>query len=261
MKELIIIIFAIIIYLIMFDNNYENFTNKEPKIIILIISSNNIEFYKNMREIWKKYMNNHSNITSFFIENDPLIDKEIIVDKKNNTIFYKDQESYVPGILNKTIKIIEFLIKNYDFDYIYRTNLSSVINLDKLYSYIQNNNVDYAGHDYIKFISGSGIILSKKTCNILIKDESLINNNNPDDYAIGLKLENLVEKKHIEYYGVSGLDDKILNNDDPNRASTNVDEINKINSNIFQFRCRFANEHDNTAQVMEKVFRKIYLDK
>ena len=68
MKELIIIIFAIIIYLIMFDNNYENFTNKEPKIIILIISSNNIEFYKNMREIWKKYMNNHSNITSFFID-------------------------------------------------------------------------------------------------------------------------------------------------------------------------------------------------
>ena len=251
MKELIIIIFAIIIYFIIFDNNFENFSNKEPKIIMLIISSNNIEFYKNMREVWKKYMNNNPNITSFFIENDPSIDKDIIVDKKNNTIYYKDEESYIPGILNKTIKIIEYLIKNNDFDYIYRTNLSSVINLDKLYSYIQNNDIDYAGHDYAKFISGSGIILSKKTCKILIEDKSLINNKNPDDLAIGLKLENLVEKKHIEYYGISNLDDKIFNND----------EITKINPNIFQFRCRFANEHDNTSQVMEKVYNKIYMHK
>jgi len=251
MKKLFIIILAVIIYLIISNNNCENFTNKEPKIIILIISSNNIKFYKNMRDIWKKYMNNHPNINSFFIENDPSINKEIIVDNENNTIYYKDQESYVPGILNKTIKIIEFLMKNYNFDYIYRTNLSSVINLDKLYSYTQNNNIDYAGHDFVKFISGSGIILSKKTCKILIDDKSLIDNNNPDDYAIGLKLENLVEKKHIEFYGVSGIDDKIFNNN----------EITKINPNIFQFRCRFANEHDNTAQVMEKIFTKIYLDK
>jgi len=61
----------------------------------------------------------------------------------------------------------------------------------------------------------------------------------------------LVEKKHIEYYGVSGLDDKIFNNDG----------INKINPDIFQFRCRFANEHDNTAQAMENVYNKLYMHK
>jgi len=251
MNENIIIIILILYFIILIKNKYENFTIKEPKIIILIISSNNIQYYKSMRDIWRKYMNNHPNITSFFIENDTSINKEIIVDKKNNTIFYKDEESYIPGILNKTIKVIDYCIKNFDFDYIYRTNLSSVINFDKLYSYLQNNNnIDYAGHDYAKFISGSGIILSKKTCQILIEDISLINNKEPDDLAIGLKLENLVEKTHIEYYGLSGLDDKIFNHD----------EIKKINSNIFQFRCRFANEHDNTAKVMEKVYRKIYLD-
>ncbi len=239
-----------ILYYIVFYNNYEHFTNKEPKIIILIISSNNIVYYKNMRDIWKKYMNNHPNITSFFIENDISIDKEIIVNKEKNTIYYKDEESYVPGILNKTIKIIEYCFDNYDVDYIYRTNLSSIIDFDKLYSFIQNNDIDYAGHDYVRFISGSGIILSKKACKILIEDKSLINNSEPDDLAIGIKLENHVEKKHIEYYGLSSLDDKIFNDD----------EIKKINPIIFQYRCRFANEHDNTAQVMEKVYKKIYLD-
>jgi len=247
---IIIVIKILVIYFIIFNKKYENFTIKEPKIIILIISSNNIQYYKNMRDVWRKYMNNHPNITSFFIENDTSIYNEIIVDKENNTIFYKDEESYVPGILNKTIKIIDYCLKNYDVDYIYRTNLSSVINFDKLYSYLQNNDVDYAGHDYVKFISGSGIILSKKTCQILIEDKSLINNKEPDDLAIGLKLENLIKKTHIEYYGLTGLDDKIFNHD----------EINKINPNIFQFRCRFANEHDNTAKVMEKVYKKIYLD-
>jgi hypothetical protein len=249
--NIIIIIIIMVLYFIFFNKKkYENFTIKEPKIIILIISSNNIQYYKNMRDIWRKYMNNHPNITSFFIENDSSINKEIIVDKENNTIFYKDEESYVPGILNKTIKIMDYCLKNYEVDYIYRTNLSSVINFDKLYSYVQNNNINYAGHDYVKFISGSGIIFSVKTCKILIEDNSLINNKEPDDLAIGLKLENLVEKTHIEYYGLSGLDDKIFNDD----------EINKINPNIFQFRCRFANEHDNTSQVMEKVYKKIYLD-
>jgi len=213
---------------------------------MLIISSNNIEYYKNMRNIWLRYMNNHPNITAYFIENDPSIDRDIIVDKENNKIYYKDEESYIPGILNKTIKIIEHCLKNYEVDYIYRTNLSSVIDFDKLYSYIQNNDVDYAGHDYINFISGSGIILSKKACKILVEDKNLINNNEPDDVAIGLKLKKLVKKVHIPYYGITDLDDKLFNG-------------YNINPNIFQYRCRFANEHNNTAQVMDKVFRKIYL--
>lgn len=250
MNIIIIIIFIIIIYFMFFYNTCENFTKKEPKIIILIISSNNIEYYKDMRKIWKKYMNKHPNITSFFIENDNSIDKSVILDKEKNTIYCKGEESYIPGILNKTLKSIEYCIKKYDIDYIYRTNLSSVIDLKKLYSYIQNNDIDYAGHDYLKFISGSGIILSKKACKILLEDKSLINNDGPDDYAIGIKMSNEVEKKHIEFYGVSGLDDKIINNDD---------EFKKINPNIFQYRCRFANEHDNTPQVMEKIYNKIYL--
>ena len=169
MSECIIIIIIIMVfYYITFYNNYENFTISEPKIIILIISSNNIEYYKNMRDIWKKYMNNHQNVSSFFIENDSSINEEIIVDKKNNIIYYKDEESYIPGILNKTIKVIDYCIKNFDFDYIYRTNLSSVVNFDKLYSYLQNNNnIDYAGHDYAKFI------MSELNVNLKIKYDKI----------------------------------------------------------------------------------------
>ena len=246
-----IILILILCYFVLFNNISENFQIKEPKIIILIISSGNHNEYKQMHAIWEKYMNTHKNIIAFFIENDESLNQEVVIDKDKNTIYCKGTESYVPGILNKTIKSINYCLQNFDFDYIYRTNLSSVLNLDKLYSYLQNNTVDYAGQHMGTFISGSGIILSKEACKKLIVDKSLIDNMEPDDVALGQTLSKFYEMKNIEFYALANLYDEIFINN-------NYDNINPI---TFQFRCRFANEHDNTAQVMEKVYNKIYLDK
>ena len=38
-------------------------------IIILIIANDDNESYIEMQQIWRKYMNNHSNIKSYFIKN------------------------------------------------------------------------------------------------------------------------------------------------------------------------------------------------
>ena len=140
------------------------------KIIILIIASDEQPVYIQMQNIWKKYMNLNPNILSYFIKfknmNNPI---EIIeIDDLNNTIWVNGNESYIPGILDKTIKVIKFLLKTQTFDFIYRTNLSSFLNLDRLYNYIiKNNHINYAGPRDPTFISGSGFFLSLKACNYL----------------------------------------------------------------------------------------------
>jgi hypothetical protein len=46
----------------------------------------------------------------------------------------KGVESYIPGCLDKTVKSIEYCLHNYNFDFIFRTNMSSVVDLNKLYN-------------------------------------------------------------------------------------------------------------------------------
>ena len=120
-----------------------------------------------MQQIWRKYMNNHSNIKSYFIKNKIDINEDIIVNQEENTIYVKNNENLIPGILQKTIKSFEYCLQNFEFDYIYRTNLSSFIDLNKAYHFLENNKVDYGSccldiHIDLHFASGCGFILSKK---------------------------------------------------------------------------------------------------
>lgn len=111
------------------------------KLIILILA-NDDSLYIEMQKLWKMYMNNHNNIKSYFIKCNSNSQDEIIID--NDTIFMKGYESLIPGCLDKTIKSIEFFVKNnIDFDFIFRTNLSSVVDLNKLYNLL--NNQTYTG--------------------------------------------------------------------------------------------------------------------
>jgi hypothetical protein len=144
------------------------------KIIVIIIASH-AEHYDEMINIWKKYMNSHNNITSFFIMNDENISEPIVI--KENIIYVKAKEDFIPGILDKTIKSIEYCLNNFEFDFIYRTNLSSFLVLEKFYEFISKNNyIEYGGvintHDNFLFASGSGFFMSKYICEYLIHNQS-----------------------------------------------------------------------------------------
>ena len=254
----IFFIFFYHIYVTCFSKIKENYKNKnnnknDPKIIILILSSNNFSEYADMYEIWKKYMNIHPNIQSFFIENDKFLDEDIVLNKENNTIYCKGDETYIPGILNKTIKSIDYCLNNFEFDYIYRTNLSTVVNLDKLYSYVLNNSIDYAGNIYNKkddFVTGTGILLSKQACIKLVEDKSLINHDIIDDVAIANALKKYYKIIHINRYGIKNINDKIFEND-------NYITINK--NPTYEFRCKsIVDSHKSTSLIMSKIYDKIY---
>jgi hypothetical protein len=216
-------------------------------IIILIIATNEPKYYELMSDIWKKYMNNHPQIKTYFIK-DKLKEQneEIYIDEQNFTIHTNIKDSLIPGILIKTIKSIEYINNNFNFKYIYRTNLSSFLNLQLMNDYILNNNFDYGAVigkcNNISYGSGCGFFLSKKICDYLIKNKNLLEYNLYDDVAIGKLLT-----KKVDIFSIPRIDIVDINN-----------EKNKINNNIFHYRCKHTCDMYKTVDNLNFLYKIYY---
>ena len=142
------ILAIIIIFGIFYANNsrsyYKNtiIQHYNPKIVILIISSvNNIldtpnkKRWKKEKNIWLKSIkdNKFTNIDIFFLESSDDV-KPNTASIKNNTIYCGIKDSFIPGILQKTLLALKVL-PTYDF-YV-RTNLSTVVDYKELNSFLQ----------------------------------------------------------------------------------------------------------------------------
>lgn len=217
-------------------------------IIILIIASDNSNEYIEMQNIWIKYMNKHSNIKSFFIKSDINIENDIYLNETLNTIYIKDIETYSPGIFNKTIKSIEYCLNNFEFDYIYRTNLSSFLNLDKMYNFIFNNHIEYGGvignYNNINFASGCGFFMSNDACKFLINYDRTINiNEYLDDVTIAIILTKKYKIDFINRIDIDKIDNIFLYNKE---------------TDIFHYRCKSDDNHILTIYIMNKLYDLLY---
>src|SRR5204862_4752519 len=86
-------------------------------------------------------------VDHYFYCFDPKIDEDFkIVD---DIIYFKGEESFIPGILDKTLKVFE-MFKNSDYNYIVRSNISAIINFKFLKNYLYYNPMDYGGpYNYV----------------------------------------------------------------------------------------------------------------
>lgn len=216
-------------------------------IIILIIASNDGK-YMEMQEIWKRYWKKHPHIKCFFIKNDPNLSENILL--LEDTIYYKCEESIRPGVLYKTVYGINYCLNHFEFDYIFRTNLSSMLDLYKMYDYITHNaNFDYGAligedwHTKQLFGAGCGFFLSKNACQHLVKNAYLLKTEEMDDVAIGILLLPIFGIKPISRCDIENLDD----------------ESYTITDDSFHYRCKSDHEHHLTIEIMNKLFKKIYL--
>ena len=97
----------------------------------------------------------------------------------------------------KTIRAFEMVDKIFDYDYIFRTNSSSYINLEKLNEYIveKPNKKFYSGvignHFGIRFSSGSGYFLSRDVVKLVLENKKNWNHQLIDDVALGKLLSSL----------------------------------------------------------------------
>ncbi len=165
--------------------NKNNYTlPKKHKIINLILYSENLICYKKMKEIQESRLNSINDTEYYFYT-----ESELKIPTLKEKTLYLSNES---NILRKTIETFKFF-ENYDFEYIVRSNISTIIDFNNLDLFIKN--FDYSGplmyssafesSKKCMFASGTCIILSKRFIKYLIENEHLINYDLEDDVALG----------------------------------------------------------------------------
>lgn len=183
------------------------------KILIIVLSSPSVNnVYKLHKEVWLKYMNSNKNIDCFFLEynsNEDYTKENVII--KDNHIFINGTESQSPGCRDKTFDIFNYILKLknnthenlkplYQYNFVIRTNLSSLWNFKALIKYLETlpNKSVYSGvighcsQKHIDFASGAGIIMTPDIVELIIQNKNYAYEcNYQDDVEIGFILKKL----------------------------------------------------------------------
>tara|TARA_B100002019_G_scaffold191213_1_gene165387 strand:+ start:445 stop:1215 length:771 start_codon:yes stop_codon:yes gene_type:complete len=129
----------------------------------------------------------------------------------------------------KTVKAFEWVNENLNYDYVFRTNTSSYVHYENLIKYttkLANNGVHYCGfighYNGVDYVSGSGIILSKKSVQTIIKSQENLDDKIVEDIAIGKLL------KSYSIFPTEGKRQDIESHQD----------IMNLDSNQYHIRCR-----------------------
>jgi hypothetical protein len=167
------------------------------KILNLVLYSDNDEIYVQMYQALSGYYKGFSDVSTYFYKYNENISGNIEI--TGDIINIKGRESYMPGILNKTIDAFMLFKNNGEYekyDYIIRSNISSIVNFSLLSEQLELNPVEYYGSTNIgnimmrkqnvPFASGTNIIMSKKGYMTLVDNINLLNRALIDDLSIAL---------------------------------------------------------------------------
>jgi len=194
-----------------------NFPIKLKFLNLILYSENNPEYVK-----MKKYLTEYlklKNIRHYFYcyKKDLKKNYEII----DNVVYIKGIENIHPGCTDKTLKVFS-LFENEDYNFIIRSNISTIVNFEILEKEIFDKDIIYGSSLINKlkeidkpfgiidkkyfgtlFPSGVCIILCKNLVKLIVKNQELIRSYNViDDLSIGIylkdyKLKNVSQKINI----------------------------------------------------------------
>ena len=127
------------------------------------------------------------------------------LDIANKTLFIRGDECLIPGILHKTVEALSFFLRERSsliippYNFIWRTNLSSVLDFEGLQRYLGtiNSSGFYGGYvgkalsvgENIFFASGAGFLMSRDVAEYLVLNKDSLRWDLIDDVAIGALLE------------------------------------------------------------------------
>ena len=220
----------------------------EIKLLVLIISSDNLTIYLKLQQLWEKIFGINVNISFYFLKCKEDLKEDYLID--GNIFYTRCKEDWHNGI---TIKTITAISKLYDkYDYILRTNLSSFYIFEKLskkLKYAPRNNY-FAGvqgnHEGIPFISGCGFIISKDIAQIIASSniENILDSNYPNDDVCIAKFINS-----------KGFKQTPLKRYDVENGKVTINElVNIINNENDLFHVRIKNINDR--ETMDEMYRR-----
>lgn len=211
------------------------------KILTLRIYNSTID-YDQMYMLHKEYDKNSIYLTT---SQDTLIP---IYDENTKILTIPGSESLIPGILEKTINGIDYCLKNFEFDILVRSNMSTVVDYNELEKQLCSIGRPYGGHiwgfnlrgSYFNFVSGSCIVMNKEICNYLIDNKNNLIYELSDDVAIG----------------------KLLSEKFPITFSTTYNQTNTICKNTCFYRFRNNLERydcrENDIKNMRRFYQALY---
>jgi hypothetical protein len=232
------------------------------KICILFIYSES-DYYNNMLKVQQGYVHKHKNVDSFFVKFNNLQNEDIIIN--DDIISVKGEELYL-NILYKTIKSFELLLSN-DYDFFIRSNISTIIDIEKLICYLENiprtnfygggsvgnlQWLDYRGgivdkkYFGLKFSGGSNIILSTDLVNNMVINKDKINYSIIDDVSISIYFHDNVPEGVINLFKYKA-----------SYVHTNIDNYKEIQKKYIFYRNRSNNRY-NDVIIMNHIVNLIY---
>ena len=181
------------------------------------------KIFDEYKKIWDKQIKenvkeNYPIDILFLYSNNNIYDEYVI---NNDKLISKCVENYWHSLLIKTINGFKYgYEKNYD--YVFKTNLSTIINYPKFYEYCENIDKNrkyvYDGmvgryHDY-QFCSGAGMLLNKNSIKLILDNTDKISIDWTDDIFIGYilnKLHNISPCNALTRFDIITHDTKIKN--------------------------------------------------
>jgi hypothetical protein len=169
------------------------------KIVILILSSNTYPSKRNgdiIRATWGK---GNTNLTQIYFYR-----SDVKTELNQNILSIRDNGT-AQDIGHKTLKAFEWVSNNVEFDYIFRTNTSSYVNVSNLEKYIQEEASEesllYRGilHERkyksktsnFAYVNGAGVLMNKKVIDLVLSKKEQWDHSEWDDVALGkLMFEN-----------------------------------------------------------------------
>lgn len=219
------------------------------KVLIIIIAQKE-EPYKTLeyasRNTWASIK--HPDMQVLYLHAQPGITPHINADE----LIVNGNEGWL-NIGYKTISAYEYCLNNLEFDYVYRTNLSSYVHQEGLYNYVNTCPMDnvYNGvvgnHNGTPFASGCGYLISKDLMRYVVDHRHLWDHvSHYDDVSIAKVLQTIpILPTFVQRMDI--ITDSALQTFDTSTIN-----------DCFHFRCK--NEHDRShdARVMKLLHNHFY---
>lgn len=137
--------------------------------IILVIYDESLDVYSSMKRKSNTYYSMFSeSVKIFYITFRENQDEDIL--EEGEFLYFKGMESFKPGIITKTMKAMDYITKRYSYDYVVRTNVSTIIDCKNLLDYLNTiPKINYTGGFVVfnSFYSGIFIVFSKDIAKVL----------------------------------------------------------------------------------------------